>query len=289
VNRQFSFVILVAIASFTFAADPPKKPEVDPELAAIAAKLKDKNPKVRLKAVEDLAALGDKAAPVAEAVCDATMDPSGSIGLAALAAIEKIRPDLYKPLVDLLIDKDSKKNTAAITTLRLMGEDALPAINLLSARMKAAFAQTDYGANQFGPRVGKSSSLVSPYDFGKEYLSTIEAIKPDHESIKAIRLQLAKPTNHVFSHRFECLKALIDGAGGDEAEKKKLLPLVVVGLQQDPKRTDPRHTAIYLEYVGQFGKLAAGQLPALKKMKLSTVDSIRDAATKAVDQIEADR
>jgi len=191
--------------------------------------------------------------------------------------------------VDLVLDTDSKKNVSALTTLSVMGEGAIPAINLLTARMNSTFSQSGYGTSLAPPRVpkGKSSifpmSAVESYNFAKQYLSAIEAIKPDHPTIKATRFQLAKPTNLIVEHRFECLKSLIEGAG-DEAEKKKLLPLVVVGLQQDSK-----HTLEYLEFVGQFGKLAATQLSALKKLKLSTNAAIRDAATKAADQIEADK
>jgi|GEM_PF-5132346 len=62
---------------------------VDPEIAALAEKLKDKTVKTRLKAIEDLAGKGDKAAPVADKICDATMDANGQVGLAALASLEK--------------------------------------------------------------------------------------------------------------------------------------------------------------------------------------------------------
>jgi hypothetical protein len=41
-----------------------------------------------------------------------------------------------------------------------------------------------------------------------------------------------------------------------------------------------------IDILGNYGKVAAAALPQLKAFKLSRVEAIREAANKAVDQIE---
>ncbi|MEO2089438.1 MAG: hypothetical protein ABGY75_08070, partial [Gemmataceae bacterium] len=116
------------------APQEPAKPEMDAQLTAIVQKLKSKEPKARLAAITELAAKGEAAAPAAKHLCDAMLDKSESVAIAALAAVEKVRPDLYKPLVDLCVDNGASRFDALLV-LGKMGGDASPAANVIASRM----------------------------------------------------------------------------------------------------------------------------------------------------------
>jgi hypothetical protein len=98
---------------------PPYVPSepLDPELSELKSKLDNIDSEVRLKALEDLAKKGARARPLAEKICNTILDSNSSVSLAAIASLEKIRPDLYKPLVELFIDKSSEKHFNALATL----------------------------------------------------------------------------------------------------------------------------------------------------------------------------
>src|SRR5688572_21635593 len=79
--------------------DNKTDPEIkDPKLLALVKKLKDTKAKVRLEAIEDISKMGEEAAAAAKPLCDAMLDRSPQVAVAALKAIENVRPDLYKPL-----------------------------------------------------------------------------------------------------------------------------------------------------------------------------------------------
>ena len=258
--------------------------KVDPEIAALAKKLKDIDPKTRLKAIEDLAKKGEKAAPVADKICDATMDSNVQVRLAALASLEKIRPDLYKPLIELLFDKNNFIRDRAITKLSEMGKDASPVVNILATQMISAFSFSKYGSISYQSPITGSTGHYEAFLRGKMLLSAINNIQNDHASIKPTLLLLARPTNLDVDFRFKCLDALITDAAGDPLKEKKLMLPVTDGIQQDPRRISE-----YVIRLGKFGKLAESQLPVLKKLKLSPDSAACDAASKAVEQIEADK
>jgi HEAT repeat protein len=82
------------------AADPSTETKAD--VKALLAQLRSKDAGVRIRAVQALGEKGDDAKPAVRALCSATLDTSAKVKQAALEALEKVRPDLYKPLVVVL-------------------------------------------------------------------------------------------------------------------------------------------------------------------------------------------
>jgi hypothetical protein len=249
--------------------DLPNTPSMkeDKEFAGVKKQLKDADPRTRLKAIEFLASKGEAAAPAAGALCDTILDSSPKVGAAALAAVEKVRPDLYKPLTALVVDKEVKHRLEGAKELGLIGEKALPAVNVLTATLRRELAQ--------GP--GDGGRLT---DIQQELFNSIRQIKPDDTATVAIYKAIAGPTNKHAAARGEAFEFLHQWAGADDKRRKEVLPLVKSGVENDMCRVQ------CIRYLGEYGPLAKECLPRLKQLKLSSDATVRDAATASVDKIE---
>jgi hypothetical protein len=157
-------------------AKPPAKKE-DPfdlpakraerELDEMAKQLKSKDIAVRLKSIETIAAKGEAAAPVAGPLCDAILDSSPRVKAAALAAVEKVRPDLYKPLAALLVDGDPYNRIRGAKELGLLEEQALPTVNILLSILRRELAETKdfrYGLTEMQKQLFTSVRQIKPDD-----------------------------------------------------------------------------------------------------------------------------
>lgn len=69
---------------------PPPSPGPDAELAALVARLKDSDPKVRLDACQRIGALKGRAASARPALEELIVDPDGDVCLAAAEAMSAI-------------------------------------------------------------------------------------------------------------------------------------------------------------------------------------------------------
>jgi len=249
-----------------------EKGKEESELEKLAKDLRHKDVKVRLKAVKSLAEKGEDAAPVAGPLCDALMDRSPQVAVAALEALEKVRPDLYKHVSTLVLDKDPYKQLEAIRELGLMGEKANPVSNLLLARLRTVLA------TRFNFNDGLSAVGLSPVE--RAYFTAIRQIKPDDvETIKLFKV-MAGVTNRDSYARLEAIRFLNDWAGDDAARRKELLPLLKAGLD------DPVCQVECIKISGSYGSLAKDFAPLLRKLKLSSVETIRNAASEALDKID---
>jgi hypothetical protein len=251
-----------------------EKGKEESELEKLAKDLRHKDVKVRLKAVKSLAEKGEDADPVAGPLCDALMDRSPQVAVAALEALEKVRPDLYKHVSTLVLDKDPYKQLEAIRELGLMGEKANPVTNLLLARLRTVLATRFKDGLS---AVGLSGGL-SPVE--RAYFTAIRQIKPDDvETIKLFKV-MAGVTNRDSYARLEAIRFLNDWAGDDAARRKELLPLLKAGLD------DPVCQVECIKISGSYGSLAKDFAPLLRKLKLSSVETIRKAASEALDKID---
>ncbi len=108
-------------------------------------------------------------------------------------------------------------------------------------------------------------------------------INQDHPEVIKIYKHLAGPNNTSFEYGFfrsEALQRLVERAGEDEAKRKELLPLLKIGISTPSEVQIP-----CINIVGSYGTLAKDFVPILKKLKLSSDEDIRDAASKALDLI----
>jgi hypothetical protein len=244
--------------------DPAKDRENKENLARVAKNLKSKDPKVRLKAAEECGSLGEAAAPLSKELCDVVLDPNQQVALAAFTALESVRPDLYKPLALLLIDKDRYNREAGAMRLGKLGEDGKPATAILVNVLKQS--------------VSVQVPQLMPVDL-QVYAALGKIGADDPDTVKAMKL-LAGPANSSTRHRYQAIGFLAQWADKDEERRKEVLPLVKAGFDN----ADTLIACITL--AGAYGELSKELLPTLKKFKLSGDAAIREAATKAVAAIE---
>jgi hypothetical protein len=245
--------------------DLPNRKKEDRELADLAKQLKAPDPKARLKAIEAIAAKGEAAAAVAGPLCDAVMDASPRVGTAALQAVEKVRPDLYKPLTAFVVDQDYNRRLAATKELGLMGDKAMPAVNLLTAGLRRELAK------------GAGGGLT---EMQQALFTSIRQIKPDDTATVAIYKAIASPTNRHSAARSQALDFLHEWAGDDQKRRREVLPLLKAGL------SDATCQLGCIRHLGEYGSLAKECLPQLKQLNLSADAAVREAATASVDKIE---
>jgi hypothetical protein len=85
----------------------------------------------QIKAVEQLAALGEQARPATQALCIAALSPVKGLSRAALKALEQVAPELSEPIFLLVVDGQAANHLKAIATLRKLGVKAKPAAPVL--------------------------------------------------------------------------------------------------------------------------------------------------------------
>jgi hypothetical protein len=204
---------LFVLVLWTIAANGDDKEEI----AALVKDLRSKTEKTRLTAIEKLAAMGPKAKPDLKDVCDRLVDPSPKVATAALVAVEKIDPELYKPLSSYLLTPPGKGFAAyseALEKLTEMKEKVKPASLVLIARWHA-----------------ESANPTPSTQIADALHSIIKGVKPnDAESIKAIKAIATKPLpardNAHAMIRGQAMLYLASWATGDEAKCKEVLPIV---------------------------------------------------------------
>jgi HEAT repeat protein len=273
-------------------SDNDKTPGSD-ELNTLVKNLRHRSVKTRLQTAEALGKMGVDAKPAAaKALCEATMDQSPQVRAAALDALQKVWPEIYKPLSTLILDKEKEKREAAIKEIGLMGPDAAPAATVLAGvlRKELAGSQPSYVRRGI-TRPGRLPTYLPVHrttgfrlePTAEAAFNALQAIKPQDNASLQILITIAKPLNKLPAARLEAIKTLNIIAGDDESIRKKVVPVLRANLLQ-PDNEELVTTCI--ELLGNYGKVAAVALPQLKTFKLSTVEAIREAANKAVDQIE---
>lgn len=256
----------------TEAQDKAKK-DLDDDVKGIIGTLRNPILKKRIQGAQALGQMGPDAKDAAQALCEVLiLEKSPLMKQATIEAIEKIRPDLYKPILALLAGQPS---TQAILELGSMGEKAAPTVPILKTLL----------------RLEVSSGLASRYgyDFGRysdQYLAkacflALEKIVPDDLEQVRIWLAIAAPANKSAFGRITAIQKLGFIAAKKPELRNQLLPTVYVGL----KNEDCQLSAV--KALGLFGAEAKGAIPDLRVLKLSSNSTIREAAGIALDKIES--
>jgi hypothetical protein len=148
--------------------NPKPKPEnadLPADLKPIVARLKGRSADDRAKAAEELGGMGEKAMPAARALCEATLDPSQKVARGALVALEKVHPELQKPVFVLLVDEKANNHVEALTTIVGLGEAGKPAVPVLLHEIKTCLQlltnpQARWGAPTLVQVTGKTMETM---------------------------------------------------------------------------------------------------------------------------------
>jgi len=265
-------IVLLFAMAVPAVADEPKlkdgpKADGDDAIAKCVVALRAKDAKIRLKAADDLKAIGvDAATKAGNPLCKALADPSQAVRRAALAATETVLPDLYDDLSAIKRGKTDEAILAAVRRIGDMGEKGTAAGPVILDLYKSEVLQ-ETAANLSGV---------------KDLVDALVSIKAkDSATTKA--LGDAAQMSRVAAIRFQSLDGFSRLSTDDKELQKQLLPIVKKAIV-DPDR-EVRLFAI--GGIGAYGQDAKDVLPVLRKFKMSQDAALRKAAESAINAIQS--
>jgi len=293
-------------------ADKPKadKPKGEPakedsRLASLEKRLKGKNINDRVKAAQEIGELGDDGKPLAKALCAAATDPSPKVAEAALAALEKVRPDLHKPVAIIATYNQinpTERVLHAIGDITKMGQDAAPAAPTILSCIRFGIALLNQPSLDVGPSGRHGEELIYPC------LEAMLAIDPDNVAFTKLVLQyaserfkipghlpgpktsLAPPIQDLSAPMQKVRSAAIKTLGKlkeSNPQHKQVVCVLVWCLYDQPTdrfTASPAYEAA--QSLGSLGPAAKEAVPYLKKLKSHPDQIYRDVAEEALKKIE---
>ncbi len=229
--------------------------------------LKAKEPAKRIRALEQIATYKGEANIVGDQLIAAMIDKTPAVQVAAAEALEKVNPKVQKHVFTILF---GMSKWGAIDELGKLGSDAAIALPMLFhfiANPKL-LPEAPLGFAPPGPGgfVKSNHAAYSPL------FATVSRIAPKDKRFAALVLEAVKQP--------ELRRLGIHHLNTIEAETADKVKALVVALGDGESIFD------VMTALEGYGKKAAPALPLLKKLKLSTKDTIREAARRAVEKIE---
>jgi HEAT repeat protein len=232
-------------------------------VSLLSKQLKDRETKKRIEAAHELGKLGNKARDAARPLCEACMDSNGKVSVAAIDAMEKIRPDLHKHIVTIVSDSDKGKHIRAFRAFEELKEEAAPVVPLLLAYVSrgSAASATD-----------RDSPCIRA-------VMCLGAIAPDDTTIMQPLISVCRvhPGSYLAN---ECIFELSKLGEAKPELRKKIMPTLTGALT-----TPCKISAI--QGLARFKSDARDALPQLKKMRFDDNEEVRKAAVGAIEKIEA--
>lgn len=256
-----------------------KKADADKPSGNVQALIKDLQlggASKKVTAAQELGNLGDEAKPAAAALCKATLDPAPNVVEAASEALEKVDPDLQKPVIALLKDKSPQNQAKALVDLAALkdGGSAAPVV--------AWFAQhnltSKHGNRQIVPEAITCLGKLSSGD-----ASTLRTLS-----------SYTRQTNQGapdIGIRRAAVEALGKIGAAHEETAKQVVPILLTAADTSrargvlPGALTPIRIAA-LDALGGLGSSAKGAAPVLRRLKLDPDATVRQAATNALTKVE---
>ncbi len=214
--------------------------------------LRRPEPRERIKGLQGLAALGQKAESAARAICQATLDPVPKVYTAALDTLAKVRPDLHPSVLVLRVDNNSQNVVGALSAIGAMRERGNAAVPVVVS--------------------------VIERDGGRGGLECLRSISRDDPSILPMLLSWTRDS-HIRPFVIPHLGDL--GAARPEL-RRKIMPVLAADLASS--LATARLAAIH--ELARFGSDASGYLPTLRKLRFDADAGVRQAAEVAIPAIE---
>lgn len=244
------------------------------ELDRIIEQLKSEKTDERVAAAERLRRMGEKARLAARALCDAIVSPSESVRRAALEALEKVAPSLYKQVILLIVDGNVNNHIQASKALAAMGPESAAAIPVLLSHAK---------------RVSSANNRYYPRELLLEDIAALAKLGSSEPEVVKLFKDLTKfaPGAPYYGGAFQYVRlaafsALVEIGKSQPNQRKELMPIFISGIDDGGLRIAA------INALGDFGKDARAAIPKLKDLKLSSLMAERDAAQAALEKIEKD-
>jgi hypothetical protein len=270
-------------------ATVPVPMSVEADIKLLANDLKAAEPAQRIKALERIAPYAAAANIVGEQVVAAMEDTVPAVRDAAAETLEKVNPTVY-PHVFTLIRGENKRG--AITELGKLGDRARITLPLLFSLLAKAEADP---TGPLGPLLTEVQRLPSPGmppRAPNTLIDVIAQIAPKDRRLATIILDYVKtPRTRPAPAKFGPQRT---GLGSKRGIGMRYLGLVDAGTADKVNvlvsaledEADGGNVYPVITAIEGYGKDAAPALPLLKKMKLSSDDRLRRAATEAVKKVE---
>jgi HEAT repeat protein len=230
-------------------------------VGVLTKQLKDKDPRKRADAAEELGRLGTAARDAARPLCELCSDGSTRAARAAIDAIEKIRPDLHRHLVAVVVEQDDRRRDVAFSALAALKDEANPATPLVLRYVRVKAAQ--FAASDSCPAGAFTCLTAIAADDPAIYSPLVGIIRQYPNSALA----------------GGCLKTLTRLADNRNEFAGKLTPYLISALSGPNKLTAIR-------CLGSLGPYARDALPQLRKFRFDGSEEIRTAASEALRLVE---
>ncbi|MDY3557604.1 hypothetical protein R5W23_000131 [Gemmata sp. JC673] len=254
---------------------PPPTASVVPRedtIKQLGQELRTSKPADKLKALNHLAGYGTEANTVGEELIEAMADPTPEVRDLASEVFEKVNPKVHQHVFTVLRGMNKPGALLALGELRTDAKVAVPLI---------LNCQETQGASFIFPILAK----ISPQDkrFAASVLSLVS--NPPPEVIRKAGTAYTSGRAALDFH------AGLEHLSVIEASTSDKVSALVKGLQKTEGRTDEIYrttsdTHLLIAQLQKYKGDAKQALPLLKKLKLSRNDQVRQAATKAIKEIE---
>jgi hypothetical protein len=278
-KKLLGAIVAVAFLTMTLRAE-------DPRLNNLARTMKDGSPVDKIDAAKELGQMGPDAKAVAgRNLAAACFDPVPKVAQAALAALEKVWPDLYQPGVALMKDNEDK---FGVSDVRANACDAI-------AKLSNGDAGVPFLLYHLRNHLEKDDDFNRVNTALEANVAALKKLAADNPAFHKILLAGASNLNGKHKNRALAVQALGELGETNPKLRKQFIPTfrTACNVQSpNPKmishpKNDVRPVRIAaIEALAKFGKDAEPELPMLKKLKLDPEESIRKAAKSAVDLLE---
>ncbi|HLW64409.1 MAG TPA: hypothetical protein VKS79_03755 [Gemmataceae bacterium] len=273
---------IVAVAFLTMALHAE-----DPRLNNLARTMKDGSPVDKIDAAKELGQMGADAKAVAgRNLAAACLDPVPKVAQAALAALEKVWPELYQSGVTLLKDNDDK---FGVSEARANACDAI-------ARMTDGDAGAPFLLHHLRAHLEKDDDFHRLNSALEANVAALKKLAADNPAFHKLLLAGASNLNVKHKNRALALQTLGELGETNPKLRKQFIPTLrtaCTAQSPNPKmishpKNDIRPVRIAaIGALAKFGKDAEPELPMLRKLKLDPEESVRNAAKSAVDLLES--
>jgi HEAT repeat protein len=261
-----------ALAQIDEALGGQEQEELRKKLMPHLRALKSKRIKTRLKALEAIGEMGEKACDASSAVVLALLDSNKALNDAGLDTLEKINPDIHKHILTMIVDNLENNKVQAAEALGKLGARAKPTIPFLIRFYQLQVAQYNHS-------------------FDEAILTALKTIDPKDKSVQTVILYAVRfsrtsvrPDNPNFVYdsftRQLAITMTLDLIKQEIIKPKLAVKPLVSAL------TDPQNRIAAIQALGSLGVEAGGAIPILTRLKKDQNAEIRKAATAALKKIK---
>lgn len=238
------------------------------EMKTLAKALSSAKLSSRLEALDTLRKMGPDATPIAsEVVRLGVMSRDTKTRDAALDAFEKIRPDLHKPLIDIVVDQSASVRRTAIDHLGELGEKSRCTMPLLRAMFEREVQDPD----------GDWLHLLA---------AVVHVDGNDPWVVKLVLGLVSNPTPRTANNsdpyqrgrvaRAKAISLLPD----IKVEDKQRIRALITGL------ANPDNRILTINALAGYGTEASDAISSLNRLKLDKDAEVRDAVSAALLKIK---